>query len=153
MALNNWIIFWLLAWPIERIWLTRLCCAQVLDKFDFCEDITASWNLGKYLMKYADKFQYTLGRLEVHMEIGLPDEHGRLQIIKIHTAKVITCRWTVSFLFCLYNHENMVTMTQSFYLFNVILCVLRGKKIIDAWKQYLGCWCEPWRVGQFDQEL
>ncbi|CAG8566803.1 17083_t:CDS:2, partial [Dentiscutata heterogama] len=28
------------------------------------------------------------GRLEVHMEIGLPDERGRLQILKIHTAKM-----------------------------------------------------------------
>ena len=26
------------------------------------------------------------GRLEVHMEISLPDEHGRLQILKIHTS-------------------------------------------------------------------
>lgn len=26
------------------------------------------------------------GRLEVHMEISLPDEHGRLQILTIHTA-------------------------------------------------------------------
>ena len=25
------------------------------------------------------------GRLEVHIEIGLPDEAGRLQILKIHT--------------------------------------------------------------------
>lgn len=25
------------------------------------------------------------GRLEVHVEIGLPDEEGRLQIIGIHT--------------------------------------------------------------------
>lgn len=25
------------------------------------------------------------GRLEVHVEIGLPDEAGRLQIISIHT--------------------------------------------------------------------
>ena len=29
-----------------------------------------------------------IGRLEVHMEIGLPDEYGRLQILKIHTFKV-----------------------------------------------------------------
>jgi vesicle-fusing ATPase len=29
-----------------------------------------------------------LGRLEVHMEVGLPDENGRQQILKIHTAKV-----------------------------------------------------------------
>lgn len=28
-----------------------------------------------------------IGRLEVHMEIGLPDENGRLQILKIHTSK------------------------------------------------------------------
>ncbi len=28
------------------------------------------------------------GRLEVHMEINLPDEHGRLQILNIHTAKM-----------------------------------------------------------------
>jgi ATP-dependent 26S proteasome regulatory subunit len=28
------------------------------------------------------------GRLEVHMEISLPDEHGRHQILTIHTAKM-----------------------------------------------------------------
>jgi vesicle-fusing ATPase len=28
------------------------------------------------------------GRLEVHMEIGLPDKHGRLQILRIHTARM-----------------------------------------------------------------
>jgi len=28
------------------------------------------------------------GRLEVHMEISLPDEKGRLQILTIHTAKM-----------------------------------------------------------------
>ncbi|KAF9062844.1 hypothetical protein BDP27DRAFT_1427531 [Rhodocollybia butyracea] len=30
------------------------------------------------------------GRLEVHMEISLPDEHGRLPILNIHTAKMRT---------------------------------------------------------------
>jgi len=30
------------------------------------------------------------GRLEVHMEISLPDEHGRLQILNIHTNKMKT---------------------------------------------------------------
>lgn len=30
------------------------------------------------------------GRLEVHMEISLPDEHGRYQILRIHTAKMRT---------------------------------------------------------------
>jgi vesicle-fusing ATPase len=28
------------------------------------------------------------GRLEVQMEIGLPDENGRVQILNIHTAKI-----------------------------------------------------------------
>ena len=28
------------------------------------------------------------GRLELHLEIGLPDEDGRLQIFKIHTSKM-----------------------------------------------------------------
>lgn len=28
------------------------------------------------------------GRLEVHMEISLPDENGRLQILNIHTSKM-----------------------------------------------------------------
>lgn len=30
------------------------------------------------------------GRLEVHMEISLPDESGRLQILNIHTSKMRT---------------------------------------------------------------
>jgi vesicle-fusing ATPase len=30
------------------------------------------------------------GRLEVHMEISLPDEHGRRQILTIHTNKMRT---------------------------------------------------------------
>eukprot|EP01133_Synstelium_polycarpum_P003686 gene3686-4242_t len=30
------------------------------------------------------------GRLEVHVEISLPDEHGREQIFKIHTSKMTT---------------------------------------------------------------
>jgi SpoVK/Ycf46/Vps4 family AAA+-type ATPase len=32
------------------------------------------------------------GRLEVHMEISLPDEKGRYQILNIHTAKMRTNR-------------------------------------------------------------
>lgn len=27
------------------------------------------------------------GRLEIHMEISLPDENGRLQILQVHTTK------------------------------------------------------------------
>lgn len=33
------------------------------------------------------------GRLEVQIEIGLPDEKGRMQILKIHANKVfVACR-------------------------------------------------------------
>ena len=28
------------------------------------------------------------GRLEVHIEIGIPDEKGRVQILKIHTKQL-----------------------------------------------------------------
>ena len=28
------------------------------------------------------------GRLEIHMEISLPDENGRLQILNVHTSRV-----------------------------------------------------------------
>jgi vesicle-fusing ATPase len=28
------------------------------------------------------------GRMEVQLEISLPDEHGRVQILKIHTARM-----------------------------------------------------------------
>lgn len=31
------------------------------------------------------------GRLEVHVEIGLPDEAGRLQILQIHTRGMVRC--------------------------------------------------------------
>jgi vesicle-fusing ATPase len=29
------------------------------------------------------------GRLEIHMEINLPDENGRVQILNVHTSKVL----------------------------------------------------------------
>lgn len=35
-----------------------------------------------------DKALLRPGRFEVHMEIPLPDEHGRLQILDIHTRKM-----------------------------------------------------------------
>ena len=35
-----------------------------------------------------DKAMLRPGRLELHLEIGLPDENGRLQIFKIHTGKM-----------------------------------------------------------------
>jgi ATP-dependent 26S proteasome regulatory subunit len=37
---------------------------------------------------YVDVFTLTSSRTQVHVEISLPDAHGRVQILKIHTAKV-----------------------------------------------------------------
>lgn len=39
-------------------------------------------------MDMIDEALLRAGRLEVHMEISLPDEHGRLQILNIHTSKM-----------------------------------------------------------------
>lgn len=50
-----------------------------------------SWNL---LQDMIDDALLRPGRLEVHVEIGLPDEAGRMQILNIHT------RGMVSFLVC-----------------------------------------------------
>lgn len=35
------------------------------------------------------------GRLEVHVEIGLPDEAGRLQILHIHTRSMVSLFWSL----------------------------------------------------------
>ena len=39
-------------------------------------------------MDMIDEALLRAGRLEVHMEISLPDEFGRLQILNIHTNKM-----------------------------------------------------------------
>ena len=39
------------------------------------------------------------GRLEVHVEIGLPDTEGRIQILNIHTNTMRTNKY-LSLLFC-----------------------------------------------------
>lgn len=36
------------------------------------------------------------GRLEVHVEIGLPDEAGRMQILTIHTRGMVRLSWLLS---------------------------------------------------------
>lgn len=51
-------------------------------------------------VRESDLCNWAIGRLEVHMEIGLPDDSGREQIWKIHTAKVsrLTCscvKWDI----------------------------------------------------------
>ena len=50
------------------------------------------------------------GRFEVQMEIGLPDEPGRLQILKIHTAKLSRNRKLASDV----NLPELATLTKNF---------------------------------------
>ena len=50
------------------------------------------------------------GRFEVQMEIGLPDEPGRLQILKIHTAKLSRNKKLASDV----NLPELATLTKNF---------------------------------------
>lgn len=50
------------------------------------------------------------GRLEVHMEISLPDEFGRRQILKIHTNKMRTNKAMDSDV----NLEELAALTKNF---------------------------------------
>lgn len=50
------------------------------------------------------------GRFEVQMEIGLPDEPGRLQILKIHTAKLARNRKLAQDV----NLPELATLTKNF---------------------------------------
>ncbi|CAG8670850.1 18051_t:CDS:10 [Dentiscutata erythropus] len=62
---------------------------QLLSKMDGVEQLNNILIIG--MTNRHDLIDEALlrpGRLEVHMEIGLPDERGRLQILKIHTAKM-----------------------------------------------------------------
>eukprot|EP00835_Amoeboradix_gromovi_P000674 NODE_25_length_35605_cov_0.353461.p6 type:complete len:596 gc:universal NODE_25_length_35605_cov_0.353461:33917-32130(-) len=62
---------------------------QLLAKMDGVEQLNNILLIGMTNRKeLIDEALLRPGRLEVHMEIGLPDEHGRLQILKIHTAKM-----------------------------------------------------------------
>ncbi|KAI1295953.1 transport between ER and Golgi ATPase protein [Mortierella claussenii] len=63
---------------------------QLLAKMDGVEQLNNILIIGMTNRKdMIDEALLRPGRMEVHMEIGLPDEHGRLQILKIHTAKII----------------------------------------------------------------
>ncbi|CAG8598288.1 35733_t:CDS:10 [Gigaspora margarita] len=62
---------------------------QLLSKMDGVEQLNNILIIGMTnRLDLIDEALLRPGRLEVHMEIGLPDEHGRLQILKIHTTKM-----------------------------------------------------------------
>ncbi|SMY25723.1 unnamed protein product [Zymoseptoria tritici ST99CH_1A5] len=62
---------------------------QLLSKLDGVEQLNNILLIGMTNRKdMIDEALLRSGRLEVHMEISLPDEHGRRQILKIHTTKM-----------------------------------------------------------------
>lgn len=62
---------------------------QLLAKMDGVESLNNILVIGMTNRKdMIDEALLRPGRLEVHMEIGLPDKDGRLQILRIHTAKM-----------------------------------------------------------------
>jgi vesicle-fusing ATPase len=64
---------------------------QLLSKIDGVEALNNILVIGMTNRKdLIDEALLRPGRLEVHMEIGLPDEKGRLQIFRIHTKKMST---------------------------------------------------------------
>jgi len=64
---------------------------QLLSKMDGVERINNILVIGMTNRKdLIDEALLRPGRFEVHMEIGLPDETGRVQILAIHTAKMKT---------------------------------------------------------------
>ncbi|KAF9166801.1 transport between ER and Golgi ATPase protein [Mortierella sp. AD011] len=63
---------------------------QLLAKMDGVEQLNNILIIGMTNRKdMIDEALLRPGRMEVHMEIGLPDENGRLQILKIHTHKAM----------------------------------------------------------------
>ncbi|KAG9298198.1 hypothetical protein G9A89_002686 [Geosiphon pyriformis] len=62
---------------------------QLLAKMDGVEQLNNILIIGMTnRLDMIDEALLRPGRLEVHMEIGLPDEQGRLQILKIHTSRM-----------------------------------------------------------------
>lgn len=62
---------------------------QLLSKLDGVDQLNNILLIGMTnRMDMIDDALLRPGRLEVHMEISLPDEHGRQQILKIHTTKM-----------------------------------------------------------------
>ncbi|KAI8065418.1 P-loop containing nucleoside triphosphate hydrolase protein [Gongronella butleri] len=63
---------------------------QLLAKMDGVDQLNNILIIGMTNRKdMIDEALLRPGRLEVHMEVGLPDEFGRQQILKIHTAKML----------------------------------------------------------------
>ncbi|UKZ63565.1 uncharacterized protein TrAtP1_004794 [Trichoderma atroviride] len=64
---------------------------QLLSKLDGVDQLNNILLIGMTNRKdMIDDALLRPGRLEVHLEISLPDEEGRLEIIKIHTSKMST---------------------------------------------------------------
>jgi vesicle-fusing ATPase len=64
---------------------------QLLSKLDGVDQLNNVLLIGMTnRMDMIDEALLRAGRLEVHMEISLPDEAGRAQILKIHTTKMRT---------------------------------------------------------------
>ncbi|PCH40892.1 AAA-domain-containing protein [Wolfiporia cocos MD-104 SS10] len=62
---------------------------QLLSKMDGVDQLNNILIIGMTnRLDMIDEALLRPGRLEVHMEISLPDEHGRLQILNIHTTKM-----------------------------------------------------------------
>ncbi|KAL9043695.1 MAG: hypothetical protein Q9214_003124, partial [Letrouitia sp. 1 TL-2023] len=62
---------------------------QLLSKLDGVDQLNNILLIGMTnRMDMIDEALLRSGRLEVHMEISLPDENGRVQILNIHTAKM-----------------------------------------------------------------
>ena len=62
---------------------------QILSKLDGVDSLNNILVIGMTNRKdMIDEAVLRPGRLEVHVEIGLPDEAGRVQIFKIHTRKM-----------------------------------------------------------------
>lgn len=63
---------------------------QLLTKIDGVESLNNILIIGMTNRKdLLDEAILRAGRLELHVEIGLPDEHGRQEILKVHTKKMI----------------------------------------------------------------
>ncbi|KAI6651677.1 Vesicle-fusing ATPase-like [Oopsacas minuta] len=64
---------------------------QLLSKLDGVEQINNVLVIGMTNRKdMIDEALLRPGRLEVHMEIGLPNEEGRMEILNIHSSKMIS---------------------------------------------------------------
>ena len=62
---------------------------QLLSKLDGVDSLNNILVIGMTnRIDMIDEAMLRPGRLELHLEIGLPDEDGRLQIFKIHTKKM-----------------------------------------------------------------